>query len=126
MDGVKPAVIKPNMLNAALDEQLARSSRPASEAFCLPPAMYVDEDIATLEIDRIWRHEWICLGRSDQCANPGDFATFDFAGQAVILLRDHDNTLKAYANSCRHRGARLLDGCRTYQWHSLFVSFMGI
>lgn len=110
MDGVKLAAIKPNMLCAELDEQLARSHESAPHAFSLPPAMYVDEGVATLEIDRIWRREWICLGRSEQCAKPGDFATFDFAGQAVILLRDHDYTLKAYANSCRHRGARLLDG----------------
>ena len=47
---------------------------------------------------------------------PGDYAALDLAGVPLILLRDKAGELRAFANSCRHRGTKLLAGsgrCRT-------------
>lgn len=76
----------------------------------IPPQAYRDQDIQDTEIEKIFREQWICLGRSDQVRKPGDYICRDIAGQAIILLRDKDNHLRAFANACRHRGARLLEG----------------
>jgi phenylpropionate dioxygenase-like ring-hydroxylating dioxygenase large terminal subunit len=82
----------------------------------IPPNFYRDPRVATAEIDRIFRTTWIGVGRADQVADASDFAALDIAGQAIILIRGSDSSLRAFANTCRHRGARLLDGkgnCRT-------------
>ncbi len=76
----------------------------------LPPTCYTDPDWAAKEQSLVFRRTWIGIGRSDQVAKPGDFAALDFAGQSVILLREREGGLRAFANTCRHRGARLLEG----------------
>lgn len=76
----------------------------------LTPACYAGGEIQGAETEALFRHGWIGVGRADLVAKPGDYAALDIAGQAVILLRDRDGVLRAFANSCRHRGARLIDG----------------
>ena len=93
-----------------LDGALALCNAPLEVARSLPPSCYTDERIAEAEVDAIFRRGWIGVGRADRVAQPGDFAALDIAGQSIILLRDRDGSLRAFANTCRHRGARLLDG----------------
>jgi phenylpropionate dioxygenase-like ring-hydroxylating dioxygenase large terminal subunit len=79
----------------------------------IPPHFYRDPEVAAAEVARIFRTTWIGVGRADLVARAGDFAALDVAGQSLVLVRDHDQSLRAFANTCRHRGARLLDGTGT-------------
>lgn len=82
----------------------------------IPAHFYRESEVAAAEIDQVFRATWIGVGRADLVADAGDFAALDIAGQSIILVRDPDKSLRAFANSCRHRGARLLDGsgnCRS-------------
>lgn len=95
---------------------LARVRKPIETARTLPPACYTDEEIFARERETIFRKSWIGIGRSDRWRDSGDYATLDVAGVPVIVLRDDKGELRAYANTCRHRGAKLLAGqgnCRT-------------
>ena len=83
---------------------------PEGAGLTLPPGAYANDDMARVEIDAIFRRGWIGAGRADMVANPGDFITLDVAGQSIILLRDQQGQLRAFANLCRHRAARLVDG----------------
>ena len=76
----------------------------------LPPQTYRDDQVVEEEIATIFRRQWIGLGRADLVKKPGDYICLDHAGQSIILLRDKSGQIQAFANSCRHRGARLLDG----------------
>lgn len=104
MDGT--AVLAP----PALAAQLTRCLAPAETACSLPPALYADESLVRVEAERVFRRGWIGLGRADQLRVPGSYRAREIAGAPVILLRDKTGRLRAYANTCRHRGARLLDG----------------
>jgi phenylpropionate dioxygenase-like ring-hydroxylating dioxygenase large terminal subunit len=42
---------------------------------------------------------------------PGDWMTHDYTGVPILLVRRGDGTLGAFLNVCRHRGARVADGC---------------
>jgi phenylpropionate dioxygenase-like ring-hydroxylating dioxygenase large terminal subunit len=97
-------------LNNDLAAKLKLCQRPLDEAWSLPPQVYTDPAILTYETNAIFRRHWLCVGRGDQLASAGDYTCLDFAGQAVILLRDKDGALRAFANTCRHRGARLMEG----------------
>lgn len=109
---------------------LSESLKPAAEASCLPPAAYTSAEVTGAEIDTIFRRQWIGVGRVSTVASAGDYLTLDVAGQAIILLRDKDRALRAYANTCRHRGARLVDGagaCKGLRcpFHSWFYGLDG-
>lgn len=83
----------------------------------LPPSSYTSPGIAEVE-QSLFRHNWLGVGRADMVASEHDYRTLDLAGQSIILLRDSGGDLRAFANTCRHRAARLLDGdgsCKSIQ-----------
>jgi phenylpropionate dioxygenase-like ring-hydroxylating dioxygenase large terminal subunit len=88
----------------------AATRRPLLEAETLPPWCYTSEAFYQREIDRIFRKVWNFVGHVSQVATPGDYFTLTFAGIPVIILRDQAGDLRAFANTCRHRGSALLEG----------------
>ncbi len=71
--------------------------------------MFSDPDLFALESLRLFRRNWVCVGRADELPRPGDYRTYEVAGSGVIVLRDEDGALRAYHNVCRHRGTRILE-----------------
>ncbi len=53
----------------------------------------------------------INIGLSGLLPRPGDWMTHDYTGVPMLLVRRDDDTLGAFLNVCRHRGARVADGC---------------
>ena len=84
--------------------------KPPLEAQNLPPWCYTDEAFFRLEVERIFMKVWNLVGRDDLLPAPGDYLATDVAGIPIILLRDEQGTVRAFANSCRHRGTLLLEG----------------
>ena len=83
---------------------------PLLDAETLPPWCYTSQEFYDREVDRVFMRSWNFLGREDEIAKPGDYAVFDLFGESVIVVRGRDNAVRAFANSCRHRGTRLLQG----------------
>jgi phenylpropionate dioxygenase-like ring-hydroxylating dioxygenase large terminal subunit len=90
--------------------QLEGVIRPPDQADSLPPWCYTSQAFLDLEIAQVFRSAWTSLGRADRVAAPGDYAAIELAGVPIVLLRDRAGALRAYANSCRHRGTKLLQG----------------
>jgi len=92
-------------------ETLAANADGAFEnARSMPPAMYHDPEIYDLELDRLFRHEWICIGRLAEMPEPGDYICRDIIDSPVFAVRQVDSSVKAFANVCLHRSASLLQG----------------
>ena len=87
-----------------------RVRRPVLEAETLPPWCYTSHAFYEREIERIFRRSWNFVGRADEIARPGDYLAIDLVGEPLILLRDKAGAVRAFANTCRHRGTRLLSG----------------
>ena len=85
--------------------------RTALEAETLPPWCYTSQAFYDREVETIFKKTWNFLGRADEVPNHGDYMTFDLFGESLIILRDKAGAVRAFANICRHRGTRLLDGC---------------
>ena len=86
----------------------AKVRLPLLEAETLPPACYTDPAFFARETERIFRVHWNLVGRADEVPEPGDYCAIDLAGVPAIVLRDDDGELRAFANTCRHRGSRLV------------------
>jgi Rieske 2Fe-2S family protein len=76
----------------------------------LPGAAYVDPATFAAERERIFSHHWLCVGRVEEVPTPGDLTTREVAGESLIVAHGDDGTIRAFANACRHRGTRLVDG----------------
>ena len=82
--------------------------RPVEAAESLPPVCYVDEVLFEREMARGFRGGWVSVGRVDNLVVPGDYLALDVGGTPLVLLLDSSHQLRAFANTCRHRGMRLL------------------
>lgn len=91
-------------------EHYADVRLPAMQAKTLPPWCYTSEAFYAREVERIFGQSWNMVGRAELVPNPGDFFTLDLAGVPLIIMRGIDSAVRAFSNSCPHRGTRLLDG----------------
>ncbi len=67
-------------------------------------SIYWNEDIYELEQERIFARAWLFLTHESQIPEPGDFITTRMGEDEVIVARHTDGSLKAFINSCPHRG----------------------
>ena len=50
---------------------------------------------------------WLWAGRAQDLPKPGDFFVREVAGANVIVVRGEDGAVRAFHNTCRHRGTLL-------------------
>lgn len=76
----------------------------------LPGWAYRDPAYFAREMERAIRPSWQLVCHVADVPDVGDWRTFELLGENVIVIRGDDRVLRAFANVCRHRGMRLLDG----------------
>lgn len=88
-----------------LDEAIATS----------PVERYRSPAVFEQEQQRLFARYPMIVATSAELDGPGAFLRRQLAGRSVLITRDRDGSVHAFANVCRHRGARLVDdeaGCR--------------
>jgi len=83
---------------------------PLLEADTMPTECYTSSDFYNLEIKKIFHKVWNFVGRADLVPETGNYYAFDFADVPILIVRGDDNKIRAFANSCRHRGAKIASG----------------
>ncbi len=87
----------------------AEVRKPHLEASSLPAFCYTSPEWFAAEEQRIFRRSWLFVGRDQFLPEPGAYLTRELLGTPIIVLRDKQGAPRAFLNSCRHRGARLLE-----------------
>jgi Rieske 2Fe-2S family protein len=83
--------------------------RVGTGAKTLDASWYTSPEIFARERERVFLREWLCVGREETVAKPGDFFTVERAGESLIVTRDNAGTVHAFFNVCRHRGTRVCE-----------------
>ncbi|NJC32902.1 phenylpropionate dioxygenase-like ring-hydroxylating dioxygenase large terminal subunit [Sphingomonas jejuensis] len=73
----------------------------------IPADRYTSEAFAKLEWERIWTKVWLLGGRSDDIKEPGDYICTEIGKESVLIVRQHDMSVRAFYNVCLHRGNKL-------------------
>ena len=60
-----------------------------------------------LEVEKVWRKTWQFACRVEHIPNVGDQCVYEIVDDSVLLVRTAPDTVKAYINSCLHRGTLL-------------------
>ena len=72
---------------------------------------YTDPGRLAEEQRVLFRQHPILMGFASDWSAPGSFRTDDYAGVPILIVRGRDNMLRAFLNVCRHRGAKVAQGC---------------
>ena len=75
----------------------------------LTGADYTSTEVWEEERERIWFGDWVCIGRAEEVADPGDYLIRELAGESIFVTRNQDHELHGFYNVCSHRGTKFLD-----------------
>jgi phenylpropionate dioxygenase-like ring-hydroxylating dioxygenase large terminal subunit len=94
-------------LKKEMHEEFARTGPPDGfPAFHdIPAERYTSDEFWELEQQCLWPRAWVLAGRVDDVAGVGDFFCFDELQVPVIVIRGKDDVVRAFYNTCQHRGA---------------------
>ena len=76
-------------------------------ATTLPAAFYTDGAFFRKEMEVLFASMWICAGRVEQVARPGQFILREVLGESIIITSNQAGQVNAFYNVCRHRGTKL-------------------
>ena len=84
--------------------------RPIEQAHTWPPEVYTSPQWYEREVETVFLKTWQLATREEEIPNPGDYVRIDIVGEPLMIIRDHDGTIRALSASCRHRGSELVKG----------------
>jgi Rieske 2Fe-2S family protein len=97
-----PAPVDPGGLAAAL--------RPFGESRMLPPAAYTSAEVFGWERRHFFGGGWSCVTHGSRLPQAGAQLAIETGNGGALLVRGEDGAIRAFANTCRHRGHELLPG----------------
>lgn len=68
---------------------------------------YTSEEFFQQEIEKVWAKTWQWACREEHIPAAGDYTVYDIGPYSVVIARTESGAIKAYYNSCLHRGTKL-------------------
>ena len=105
--------------------QIARLLGQDRKGYTLPQALYVGEQAYEFDTQVMLPSVWLYACTVAHIRKPGDWYLFEMANNSVIVIRGRDGEVRAFFNSCQHRGSRLCETqrgsspkliCPYHQW----------
>src|SRR5262245_55082144 len=76
----------------------------------LPPTCYTSPEFYARETERIFRRDWLLVGRADEVSERGDYRSLDVLGEPLVMVRDGAGEVQALSRICRHRAMPVVSG----------------
>lgn len=73
----------------------------------LPVERYIGKEFFQAEADKMWNRVWQMACREEDIPEVGDYTVYELLDWSFIVMRTEQHTIKAYYNSCLHRGRKL-------------------
>lgn len=83
---------------------LLAENRPG---YTLPQGLYVSEEAFAFDTQVMLKSVWLYACTIAHVKKPGDYFVFEIAGNSVMIVRGRDGEVRAFHNTCTHRGSRL-------------------
>jgi len=80
---------------------------PVSGIFRYARRALTSPEIFAREQERIFSKVWLYLGHESEVRNPGDFVRLTVGGRPLIMVRTKRGDVRAFFNTCTHRGATI-------------------
>ena len=110
---------------------LSHVKEPLGTANGLPNAHYIDSTVFAEERDALIFSQWAGLAVGADVPEAGDAKPITFMGMPLLLLRDRNDQVRVFQNTCRHRGMilveepRKIEGAIRCPYHSWCYSTEG-
>ncbi|MFM9852071.1 MAG: aromatic ring-hydroxylating oxygenase subunit alpha [Sphingomonadaceae bacterium] len=75
--------------------------------YTLPRDLYVSDAAFAFDTQVMLKSVWLYACTVAHVKQPGDYFLFELGHNSIIIVRGRDGDVRAFWNSCRHRGAQL-------------------
>ena len=75
--------------------------------FSLEQKFYTDPEYHKLDLENIFYKDWLFVGHDCELPKTGSYLTVQIGAYPVVIVRDAQGGIRAFHNSCRHRGSRI-------------------
>ena len=93
-------------------QEIMSSLKSRRPGHTLPREFYVDPAIYQLDLDHIFYKQWLFIGHDCEMPRPGDYLTLQVGEYPVLVVRDRSGAIRAFHNTCRHRGSRICSAAK--------------
>ncbi|MEZ5596995.1 MAG: SRPBCC family protein [Pseudomonadales bacterium] len=69
---------------------------------------YLSPDLLADEFEHVFARCWLLAGVIQDLVRTGDYVVFPIGTQQILITRHQDGSLRAFHNTCQHRGMRLV------------------
>jgi len=76
----------------------------------VPAGRYTDAGFAELERREVFGRSWLFVAHEEELPDPGDVVLLRQLHEPVFLVRGDDRRIRAFFNSCQHRGGPVVQG----------------
>lgn len=92
------------------NEALVADGNYTPEGVVIDVSRYISADFAEIEKEKVWKKSWQYAARVEDIPNVGDRTEYSVSGLSCFMVRGADGGIRAYLNSCPHRGTKLCVG----------------
>ncbi len=78
--------------------------------FRISPQLYLSREQHDREWAHLWSKAWQMACRENDIPRVGDYLEYQIAGRSILIVRDAPDSVRAFRNACRHRGATVAQG----------------
>ena len=89
----------------AIGELLSRNR----VGYTLPQALYISDEVYAFDTQVMLKSVWLYACTVAHVKKAGDYFVFNLADNSIIILRGRDGEIRAFYNTCTHRGGRLCE-----------------
>ncbi|KAB2714840.1 aromatic ring-hydroxylating dioxygenase subunit alpha [Brucella intermedia] len=75
--------------------------------FSLEQKFYTDPEYYKQDLENIFYKDWLFVGHDCELPKTGSYMTVQIGAYPVVIVRDVQGGIRAFHNSCRHRGSRI-------------------
>jgi len=90
-----------------ISNPVLRALRARASGMGLTREFYADTEIYALDLEHIFYRDWLFVAHSTELPQTGSYLTLQIGAYPILLTRAADGAIRAFINSCRHRGARI-------------------
>ena len=73
----------------------------------LPQALYNDADVFDFDMEAVYATSWLMVGFTAELTKTGSYVSLMIGKWPIIIVRDRAGDIRAFHNSCRHRGSMI-------------------
>ena len=89
------------------DQLMRRLAAKTRVGFSFEQEFYASDAVFKADMEQIISRKWLLAGHASRIPEKGDYFLFRVGAEQIIVIRENEESVRAFFNVCRHRGSTI-------------------